>query len=117
MRGGFETPPVATTGQGVGNFKLVPRKHKICFTISFLNLSSPTTAAHIHRGDLGVAGDIVVPLFSGPQTSPADGCAKHVSKKLLNEIQKDPQAFYCNVHTDTHPAGEIRGQLQRGTRV
>jgi hypothetical protein len=75
--------------------------------LSFSKLTGPATAAHIHLGGMGKAGNVVIALcgpcksgMTGSATVPA-AIAKDFTKHLL----------YVNVHTVKNPAGEIRGQL------
>jgi hypothetical protein len=109
-----EVPPSGTAGTGTADLKLKKKKKKVCFNISFQGLSSPTTASHIHKGDPGVNGEIKVELFTGAQTSPVEGCV-HASKGTIKKIAKHPKKYYVNVHTSDFPAGEIRGQLHKGS--
>lgn len=72
-------------------------------------------AGHIHRAPIGVAGPVVVPLFSGP-TADAQikdtGEAAVSTAALAQDICANPQNFYVNYHTNPgFPAGAIRGQL------
>lgn len=76
--------------------------------LTFKNLSSKATAAHIHRGKPGKAGPIVVPLC-GPCRSGAHGVAK-LDEKTINMIKHNDA--YVNVHTMKNPNGEIRGELR-----
>jgi hypothetical protein len=113
LSGQDEVPPTGN-GSGTAKLKLKKKKKEVCFDISFQGLTSDTTAAHVHRGDPGVNGAIVVPLFEGAQTSPATGCVD-AKKKLIKKIGKKPAKYYVNVHTTVNPAGEIRGQLHKGS--
>jgi CHRD domain len=77
------------------------------------------TAGHIHQASVGVAGPIVVPLFSGPATS-----ARHIKQSGVAtpnqaplptatgaQLCQDPSAYYVNYHTTAFGGGAIRGQL------
>ena len=113
LDGGEEVPDKGDpNASGLALVTVKQAKKKACFNISFDKLDTPPTAGHIHKGKIGVAGDIVVPLFENPAgvVSPVKGCAK-AGKKLLGKIKNNPANFYVNLHNSEYPAGAIRGQL------
>jgi hypothetical protein len=75
--------------------------------MTFSGLTGPAGSAHIHTGQTGVAGPVVVPLC-GPCQSPASGTAD-VNASVLAALQN--AGAYVNVHTATNAPGEIRGQI------
>ena len=87
---------------------LKPGKGQICFTIKVKKVGT-MVMGHIHKGASGVAGPIVVPLFTSPTRHPK-GCTS-ASKKVIRAIAKHPRRYYVNVHTAKFPAGAARGQL------
>ena|SRR5665647_1584618 len=86
------------------------------------DLSSATTAAHIHAGPAGVAGPIVFDLtrgLSSPITqafnagnypNPAPAGAPGTFADFI--VQMKAGNSYANVHTMSCMSGEIRGQLR-----
>ena len=78
------------------------------YTVFAQNIGAPT-AAHIHRGADGVAGDPVVTLNVNTLTN---GTAA-ISQELANQINANPSGYYLNVHNAEFPGGAIRGQLTR----
>ena len=66
------------------------------------------TAGHIHKGAVGVKGDVVYP-FAAPLTSPIH----YMSGVLTADQETDLMGGlnYVNLHTTAFPGGEIRGQL------
>ena len=119
LLGANSVPAVATSGSGTAQVTINPGHDELCFQVSVSNLTTPAFATHIHRGPAGTNGPIVVPFvppfaFSTNGTSQTtQGCVS-VADALLNEIRSDPGGFYVNVHTPTHPGGEVRGQLTMG---
>jgi hypothetical protein len=105
--------------------------------ISYSNLEGTVTQAHIHLGQKGVNGGIVVffcsnlpsppagtpPCPASPstvertftaadvQTVEGQGIVRGELAELIEALREN-QA-YCNVHTVRFPAGEIRGQLKK----
>ena len=112
LRGSNEVPgPGDPNGSGRAEVLLLPRFNAVCFRLSWKNIADPV-AAHIHRGEKGESGDIVVP-FS--ETSfRKRGCVDGVASDLLRQIKRRPGRFYVNIHTADFPSGAIRGQLKRG---
>jgi hypothetical protein len=84
----------------------------VCYRWSVSNAATPIFAAHIHRGAVGVAGPVVVPL---PPTGPSSGsgCTTGVDRSLAQDIIQHPWNFYVNTHNAPFPAGVARGQLSR----
>ena len=87
-------------------------KRSLVWKLTFRNLSGKATAAHIHMGKPGVAGDVIVPLC-GPCKSGATGRAT-VSKSAVDAL--DGSNAYVNVHTAKNAAGEIRGAIKTAGR-
>lgn len=95
------------TGSGNASFTIRMGGTELCYTLTVTGLTD-VTAAHIHRGSTGA---VVVPLTT-PTSGTASGCTT-VAKALLQEIVRSPGAFYVNVHTSTHPNGQVQGALSR----
>jgi hypothetical protein len=95
---------------GSGSVTLDPATKVLTGSFTTVNVAN-ATAAHIHDGDVGVAGAVVVPL-----TQSAAGSATWVVP--ANTVLTDAQiarlragGYYVNIHTPLNPGGEIRGQL------
>lgn len=78
--------------------------------LTFAKLTGPATAAHIHKGAKGKAGNVVIPLCA-PCKSPVSGSAK-LTPALITAFKQ--HLLYVNVHTAKNAGGEIRGQLSKG---
>ncbi len=113
--------------QGSGTATFVFDGTSLATTLTIQNMDS-VTAAHIHIGAPGVAGPIVLPLFTGPVVAHVGASQTLVSQSftaanisgiagaapigmdsLVALMKKD--TTYVNVHTRANPAGEIRGQI------
>src|SRR4051812_14066040 len=62
LTGAQETPAVQTEAEGVASFILNASHDTMCVLVTVRGLSGPITAAHIHQGDTGVAGPVVIPF-------------------------------------------------------
>jgi hypothetical protein len=81
---------------------------RVCYILGVKKIA-PATAAHIHRGAVGVQGDVVV-MLDAPRRGFSANCAS-VDSGLAGELISTPEQFYVNVHNADFPAGAIRGQL------
>ena len=113
MNGLQEVPgPGDPDGNGTAEINVVPAQGQVCWDL-YARQIEPATAAHIHRCAEGIAGPVVLMLATPDSAGHSQGCAT-VDPTLAREIAYQGHAFYLNVHTATHPAGAIRGQLRGG---
>jgi CHRD domain len=139
---GYEETPQALSTPGSGDFQARIRHEdqQIDYTLSYRDLESTVTQAHIHFGLPAIGGGIVVFLCTNlappagvptPQAcpaapatitgtiSPADvGATQNsidqgIGLGQFAELERAIRAgaTYVNVHTTGRPGGEIRGQL------
>ncbi|MFN0188499.1 MAG: CHRD domain-containing protein [Bacteroidia bacterium] len=111
MDGAQEVPAVATNAVGIASFMLNPTRDSVCVDITVTGLSGPLVGIHIHDGELGTNGGVLIDLSSfisgnrittiltGANASPAA-----IAKMLSGQL-------YVNGHTSANPNGEIRGQI------
>ena len=113
LSGASEVPgPGDPDGSGTAMLRLSLEAGEMCFDLTASNIG-PATAAHIHEGAEGVAGEVVVPLEPAPAEGSSSGCISEVDKALLQNIIENPEQYYVNVHNEEFPDGAIRGQLGR----
>lgn len=110
MTGAAEAPgPGDPDGSGSATIRIDPlAAGRVCYDLSVSGIA-PATAAHIHRGALGVPGPVVVTL-TAPSAGSSSGCVD-VAAALGSEILTMPAGFYVNVHNAAYPDGAVRGQL------
>ena len=138
---GYEETPaaVSTTGRGEFTATIDADSDAIVYTETYSGLQGPVTQSHIHVGQLGVSGSVVIflcqtaanpdPTGLAPQC-PQEGtvsgtitaanviAGSTASQQLvagdlaavITAIRAG--AAYANVHTNPSPGGEIRGQLR-----
>jgi hypothetical protein len=102
--------PAGGDADGFGTFEaqVNPGQGRVCYRLTATDIA-PATAAHIHIGDPGVAGPVVVPL-TAPTGGVSSGCVS-IARELAMELIQNPGEYYVNVHNAEFPAGAIRGQL------
>jgi hypothetical protein len=136
LSGYQETPALSSNGVGEFHATLNQSGKAIRYRLTFKNLGSDVTQAHIHFENATNAGPIVVFLCSnlgngpaGTQACPAGGgtitgtiraadvgagaAAQGLAAGEFDEFVRAIKAgaTYVNVHSTGFPAGEIRAQL------
>ena len=132
LSGANEVPPINTAG--TGNFEMAIQQGTITFSLTFSDLSSSLTVAHLHFAPSKVAGGVMIFLCGGGGqaacpaatsgsitgtitaanvTGPGgQGIAAGDLDSALEAVRED--LAYANMHTTNFPGGEIRGQVRRG---
>ena len=108
--GDQEVPAVTTDASGTGAITLNTSTGLIIGTINVFDISP--TMAHIHVGEVGVNGGVVLAL-----TDASDGVFTVPAATILDMTQMDlmqSEGLYTNFHTAENPGGEIRGQITLG---
>lgn len=72
-------------------------------------------AGHIHHAPPGSNGPVVLGLYSGPITPPAETFRSRgiVTEDVAKRMVEAPEEFYINFHSTRTPSGFIRGHLGR----
>ena len=139
LRGFEEVPAISSGGQGFLFASLNEAGNTLTYSLVYFGLQGNVTQAHIHIGQPGVNGGIVlffctnlappagVPMpppcpntagqnfVSGTLTAAnvitqtGQGIAAGEFSEVINAMQA--LASYANVHSDLFPGGEIRGQV------
>ena len=134
MSGFEEVPALSTTGRA--SFEVRVGRDAITYELSYRDLESDATQAHIHLGQKSVNGGIVVFLCSNLGNGPAGTQAcplrsgtiagtivaanvigpagQGITAGQFDELKRAMRAgaTYANVHTAGYPAGEVRGQIR-----
>ena len=108
--GDQEVPAITTDASGTGAITLDTSTGLITGTINVFNISP--TMAHIHVGDIGTNGGIVLALTdtgAGVFTVPANTILSMAQMDLMQA-----EGLYTNFHTTANSGGEIRGQITLG---
>ena len=103
-----EVPPINSKANGVADVHIDVKNYKLSWTIKYSDLSGIVTGAHFHGpAKAGVNADVVVPI-NGDLSSPIKGEATLTPEQTAELLEGK---WYVNLHTATHPDGEIRGQV------
>jgi hypothetical protein len=136
--GDNEVPPTASTATGAFHMEIdnSTSPPTINFTMTYANMSGIPTLSHLHFGQVGVAGGVMIFLcggggqpscpsaasgtFSGTIT-PANVTGPTLQGISVGDLATALEAVgegesYANIHSAKFPAGELRGQVRRGAR-
>ena len=139
LTGYEESPSVSTTATGEFTATIAPDGEVIQYTETYSGLQGSVTQSHIHVGQLGVNGSVVIFLCQTaanpdptglappcPQQGSVSGTIQAAnviagataSQQLaVGDLAAVVAAIragvaYANVHTTPSPGGEIRGQIR-----
>jgi hypothetical protein len=111
MSGDQETTPTVTGALGSGTLTLLSPSRVLSGSITLDGMTA--TMAHIHQGEVGVNGAVIVPLT---ETTAGAGVWAVPAGTKLTEAQASSFAaggLYFNAHSTANPSGEVRGQIGR----
>jgi hypothetical protein len=140
LSGYEQVPTLSTPGTGTFEARISRFADRIDYRLSYRDLESAVTQAHIHLGaratNGGVSAFLCSNLAGAPPGTPAcpaqpatvtgtiepsdvvgpagQGIAPGEFDELVAAIRAG--ATYVNVHTTGHPDGEIRAQIEPGHR-
>ena len=111
LSGDQETTPTITGALGAGSLTLSSPSRILTGSVTINGMSA--TAAHVHLGDTGSNGAVIVGLT---ESVPASGTWDVAANTVLIEAQAtafSTGGLYFNAHSTENPSGEIRGQIGR----
>lgn len=134
--GFHEVPSLSTPATGQFRATINESETELAYELEYSGLTAPVTQAHIHLGQHGVSGGIMIwlcgtatnPGPSGTPTCPQSGRVSGTAR-AANVVGPESQGIaprefaealrairlgfaYANVHSNLFPAGEIRGQIK-----
>ena len=129
MSGSNEVPPVDTSAAGYTSFRTVANNTVIKYKVNVTGISN-VTGAQIDFGKVGANGDMIVDLLKdGKKNLIKQGMAIRgniTDADLVGPLKGKTFAelistlkngdTYVNIHTPTQLNGEIRGQIEPGSR-
>jgi hypothetical protein len=132
LRAGNETPAtLGTVGSGIWGGQLDAAEGSLAFELHYSGLEGgAVAAAHLHLGQPGTTGGVIVHICGTGGTSPcpappgvvtgvmtassvvaiaAQGVPAGDFARLVRALRRGD--IYVNVHTATYPGGEVRGKV------
>jgi len=104
-------PPVATSGTGEAELTYDPATRVVTWNIPYSGLSSPVTLAHFHGPALPGKSAPVMIWLAERGTPPGNPISGQATLTPEQAQQFAAGEWYVNVHTQSHPACELRGQV------
>ncbi|SMP69664.1 Dockerin type I repeat-containing protein [Neorhodopirellula lusitana] len=123
LTGAEEVPMVSTTTSGDATFvyDAATNTFSIDLLVTGLEVADESddiplvTGAHLHLGEVGANGDVIVNLDAANFTTEDDGGIRlqltDAAFPAENVADLIAGGLYINVHSDANPSGEVRGQL------
>jgi hypothetical protein len=111
LSGAQQVPAIETSGSGNATLTYDPTTRHLTWSVTYSGLSSDVTMSHFH-GPAAAGKNVGVLVWISkqgtPPASPITGEATLTPEQAQQFMAGD---WYINVHTKTHPGGEIRGQV------
>ena len=113
LTGAAEVPgPGDDNGAGLFEARVNPGTERICYTLAASSIDA-ATAAHIHVGGPGEAGDVVLTLDTPDGDDDDSEDCQDIDRGLAQMLIQNTANYYVNVHNAVFPQGAIRGQLSK----
>ncbi len=80
------------------------------FAVTGLGGDDALTMSHLHTGDAGSTGPVVLPLEMNFTSANATGIV-NIRQSLVDSLTSDANEIYLNLHSEKSPAGIVRAQL------
>jgi hypothetical protein len=96
---------------------ITARDTSVRYSVAWLGLRP--TLGHIHNAVRGANGPVKVALFGTPipaSVTAIAGTVTGVDSSVIQDIARNPEQFYVNLHTAEFPDGAVRGQLYNPAR-
>ena len=108
LNGGQETAKVDTDAFGVAYLTLDDKTLQLCYSITFIRLSTTEVNAHLHGPAAPTVSAAVIVGLTPVPGNPKNDC---VTLPKANKKDLKHGMTYVNIHSSRFPSGEIRGQV------
>lgn len=109
LQGAQQVPPNGSPATGMVNALVDKSTNMLYLTGNYSGLTKAANNAHIHKRAPNVSGPVIIPLIFTTATAGTLDTARVISAADRDSILSGNT--YVNIHTDSFPNGEIRGQL------
>ena len=103
------TPQTVTTITGEGEVILTLDGNTLTVSGNFTGMNSAATMAHVHNGPPAQPGPVVHQLEVTKMTAGEISAVLELSDEQVTALHNN--ALYVQVHSETNPAGELRGWI------
>ena len=103
------TPQTVTTITGEGEVILTLDGNTLTVSGSFAGMNSAATMAHLHNGPPAQPGPVVHTLEITKMPAGEISAVLELSDEQVTALHNN--ALYIQVHSETNPAGELRGWI------
>lgn len=108
LSGGNEVPPIQVPGTGKVVATFDPATKVLKWTINYSGLTGAPFAMHFHGPADATRNAGIAVHITGNLASPVTGSATLTDRFVADLLAG---RWYLNIHTQAHPAGELRGQM------
>lgn len=117
LSGAQEVPAINSSGSGSADITYDRASRMISYTVTWTlgTSSTTTTGMHFHGAENGsdtTSSPVVIPItgFTSANTGTFSGVTRELTDAEINQLYAGK--WYLNVHSDTFPAGELRGNIK-----
>jgi CHRD domain len=108
LNGANESTPNTSTATGSATATFNKDTKILTAVVNYTGITP--SAAHIHKGAVGVSGGVIFGFGSAPFSNPINYVTA-VPLDATQEADLMANLYYVNLHSTAIPSGEIRGQL------
>ena len=111
LSGAQQVPPVQTAATGTADITFDSATRMLSWTITCSGLSGAVTMVHMH-GPAAAGKNASAQIWLTQKGSPVENPIKGQATLTPEQVKQfEAGEWYINVHTESHPGGEIRGQV------
>jgi hypothetical protein len=114
LTGAQEVPAVSPSGSGTLDVSYDKSTKTLRYSATWTGMTDSVTMMHFHGpADKGANAGVLYPIhdFTPGTSGTATGTVK-LDEEKLKEADLLGGKWYYNIHSKTHPGGEIRGQVE-----